>query len=562
MKLHYKVESSLKKHIAKEHPDPEPQTTESSQHIVNLSTSSAGSAVEKPVKQSSSATIQQLCSKKQKTEYKCDQCDKSYDWHKSLVQYTQMHGDRLPCTVCGHTFSMLGRCVIHMKKFHPEVERTVHRGEKYQFKRLHKSPVQAADDVPADDDALQENPLDEVHDENVDQVVQGDKQNYDENAMDQVHDVNVDQVVQGDEQNYDENAMDQVHDENVDQVVQGDEQNNDENAMDQVHDENFDQVVQGDKQNYEENIMDQVHDENVDQVVQGDKQNYEENVMDQVHDENVDQVVQGDKPNYDENAMDQVHDENIDQGYALLKEDNASSGADDENVYQGDKQKYNEKAFDDASDEYGVQCDAHLKEQNTSDESENEDSDELSDAEDENIVPCDELQTGETVHENVVRSEELLKERNASDEYGVQCDAHLKEQNTLDESENEDSDESSDAKDENVVPCDELQTGETVHENVVRSEELLKECNASDEYGVQSNAMLKEQDTSDESEKEDSDESSYVCSQSKPANENVHVSQMEQKDSSHNSNVDPNLGLSAEFDLAEIAKECGIDYRQ
>ena len=74
--------------------------------------------------------------------------------------------------------------------------------------------------------------------------------------------------------------------------------------------------------------------------------------------------------------------------------------------------------------------------------------------------------------------------------------------------------------------------------------------------------MLKEQDTLDESEKEDSDESSDVCSQSKPANENVHVSQTERNDSSHDSNVDPNLGLSAEFDLAEIAKECGIDYRQ
>ncbi len=101
-----------------------------------------------------------------------------------------------------------------------------------------------------------------------------------------------------------------------------------------------------------------------------------------------------------------------------------------------------------------------------------------------------------------------------------------------------------------------------LHENVVRSEELLKEHNALDEYGVQSDAMLKEQDTLDESEKEDSDESSDVCSQSKPANENVHVSQTERNDSSHDSNVDPNLGLSAEFDLAEIAKECGIDYRQ
>ena len=40
-----------------------------------------------------------------------------------------------------------------MKKFHPEVEHTVHHGKKYQFKQLLKSPVQAAEDVLVDDDA-------------------------------------------------------------------------------------------------------------------------------------------------------------------------------------------------------------------------------------------------------------------------------------------------------------------------------------------------------------------------------------------------------------------------
>ncbi len=109
----YKVESSLKKHIAKEHPDPELETTESSQHILNLSTLSAGSAIERqPVKRSSSATGQ-LCSKKQKmsehsAEYKCDQCEKSYNWHKLLIRHNQTHGDRFPCTVCGHTFFTSG----------------------------------------------------------------------------------------------------------------------------------------------------------------------------------------------------------------------------------------------------------------------------------------------------------------------------------------------------------------------------------------------------------------------------------------------------------------------